>query len=256
MGTVSKALGLLDVLSQSGAPLGLTEIARLADFDKATTRRLLLELASNGFVEQDFDSRAYALGPALQMLGRVREDRFPLFRTAQPFVRMLAEKTGETAHAAEYCAGALVSVCIELSAKTIRVNLDEGQKLPLHATASGIAFLAASPPAMFESVVKRPLVKLTSQTPGSREELGLAVSETRMRGYSVSSQTMEEGVHSVGAAILNLNGKPVGTVAVALPVARATQSLTAEYGLRTRQSAEEISQKLFGRRAAHWRKAS
>lgn len=256
MGTVSKALGLLDFLSKSGAPLGLSELARLADFDKATTRRLLLELAASGFVEQDMDTRGYALGPALQMLGRAREERFPLFRTAQPFIRTLAEKTGETAHAAEYCAGSLVSVCIELSPKTIRVNLDQGQKLPLHATASGFAFLAASSPAFVESAAKRPLVLFTATTPSSREALLKAVNEARARGYSVSSQTMEEGVHSVGAAILNPSGKPVGTVAVAMPVVRAAPALTAEYGRLTRQSADEISQRLFGRRAAALRKAS
>ncbi len=257
MGTVSKALGLLDFLSRSDAPLGLTELARLSAFDKATTRRLLLELVANGFVEQDPDSRGYALGPALQMLGRAREGRFPLFRTCQPFVRALAEKTGETVHATEYCAGALVSVCIELSVRTIRVNLDHGQKLPLHATASGFAFLAASAPAFAENCLKKPLTGFTSKTPSSREALLQVIAETRARGYSISSQTFEDGVHSVGAAICDNAGKPVGAIALAMPVARATAVSTAEYGLLTRHAADEISQKLFGRRpGSALRKAS
>ena len=102
MGTVGEALALLDILAGSQARLGLTEIARRADYDKATTPRLLVELKSAGFVEQDDDSRDYLLGPTLLMLGRVREERFPFFRIAQPVVRALAEASGESAHASEY----------------------------------------------------------------------------------------------------------------------------------------------------------
>ena len=95
MGTVSKALALLDILAGTQARLGLTEIARVANYDKATTRRLLVELKACGFVDQDDTSRDYLLGPTLLMLGRVREERFPFFRIAQPVVRGLAEATTE-----------------------------------------------------------------------------------------------------------------------------------------------------------------
>ena len=53
MSTVGKALSLLDSLSQLNHEAGLTDIARLCDLDKATARRLLVELEKHGFVEQD-----------------------------------------------------------------------------------------------------------------------------------------------------------------------------------------------------------
>jgi DNA-binding IclR family transcriptional regulator len=248
VGTVSKALGLLDILSQSGAPLGLTDIARRADFDKATARRLLLELASNGFVEQDADSRGYALGPALQVLGRAREERFPLLRISLPFVSALAEKTGETVHTTEFCAGALLSICVEHSPKTVRVSLEPGQKLPLHSTASGFAFLAAATPAFVESIARKPMHRFTAKTPADRDALLRHVRETSARGYSISNETMEEGVHSVAAAICDKAGKPVGTIAVAMPSARASAASTKAFGVLALQAAGDISQRLFGRR--------
>jgi IclR family transcriptional regulator, acetate operon repressor len=248
MGTVSKALGLLDFLGQSHTPKGLTDLARLAGFDKATTRRLLLELVANGFVEQDVQTRDYALGPALQMLGRAREERFPLLRISQPIVSALAEKTGETVHTTEFCAGILMSVCIEHSPKTVRVSLEPGQKLPLHSTASGFAFLAASAPSFVEGVVRKPMHRFTARTPTDRESLFRCVSETSARGYSISNETMEEGVHSVAAALCDPMGKPVGTIAVAMPIARASAALTKDFGLLALQAAEDISLRLFGKR--------
>jgi IclR family transcriptional regulator, acetate operon repressor len=255
MGTVSKALGLLDIIARSNAPKGLTAIANAAGFDKATTRRLLMELTHNGYVVQDSDSRDYELGPALQVLGKAREERFPLYRTTLPFVRALAERTDETVHATEYSAGVLLSICIEHSTKASRVSLEQGQKLPLHATASGIAFLAASTPAFIDGIARKPLAHFTSTTLTSRESLLRVVRETAARGYSISNQSLEEGVSSVAAAIRNQNGKPVGTIAIAVPTLRMTAKVIAELGILAREAADEVSVHLSGRKPS-LRKAS
>ncbi len=257
MGTVSKALGLIELLRGSGHPLGLTELARLAGFDKATTRRLLLELAANGYVEQDGDSRGYALGPALQMLGRARESRFPLNRAIQPAVRTLSELTGETVHATEYCAGSLASIFTVESGKANRVILEHGQKLPLHATASGYAFLAASSEAFVEGVCRRQFEMFTPTTPTDGKTLLDIVRATRERGYSISNQSMEEGVSSVAAAIRGAGGKPVGTMAIAMPASRVTPEVIREYGELVRKSAAQVSARLFGKSTVQlFRKAS
>ncbi len=255
MGTVSKALGLLDILARTHAPKGLTGIAAAAGFDKSTTRRLLLELAANGYVVQDSDSRDYELGPALQVLGKAREERFPLYRTTQPFVRALAERIDETVHATEYGAGTLLSICIEHSTKANRVILDQGQKLPLHATASGIAFLAASTPAFVDSIARKSLPHFTATTPTSRHSLLRAVQEAAERGYSISNQSLEEGVSSVAAAICNQAGKPIGTIAIAVPTLRMTPKALVEFGALVRAAADDVSQHLAGRKPA-LRKAS
>ena len=247
MGTVSKALGLVDILRESGHPLGLTEVARASGFDKATARRLLLELSDNGYVEQDETSRGYALGPALQMLGRARENRFPLNRTVQPAVRALAEKTGETVHATEYCAGSLASIFAVESGKANRVILEHGQKLPLHATASGFAFLAASSDAFVEAVCRRHFKAFTATTPTGSGELMAIVSATRERGYSISNQSMEEGVSSVASAIRGPGGKPVGSIAIAMPASRVTPEVIREYGELVRKSASQVSVRLAGK---------
>lgn len=255
MGTVSKALGLLDFLHASESPLGLTELARLSNFDKATTRRLLLELSQNGFVEQDPETRAYALGPALQHLGRAREDRFPLYRAVTPAVKALAEETGETVHATEYVAGRLASIVTVESVHAHRVSLEPGLKLPLHATASGFAFLAASPRAFIERALSGPLTGFTGMTPKSREEVEAIIRFTRERGFSVSDQSMEDGVYSMAAAIVGPQARAIGTIAIAMPVSRATPETTERYGRMVSDAARDISRRLFGARS-HLREVS
>ena len=246
MGTVSKALALLDILAGPQPHLGLTEIARLATYDKATTRRLLVELKSAGLVEQDDDSRDYLLGPTLLRLGRIREDRFPFARIAQPIVRALAEASGETAHASEYGAGMLTSVCVQASDKSHRVIVDLGERLPLHATASGLAYLAASPPAIVAQTLARPLARFSDRTATDPQAIAALVAEARARGYSMSDQLKENGVHSVAAAILTPRQTPIGAIAVALPLTRSTPEILARTGALVRSAAADISARLFG----------
>ena len=131
MGTVSKALGLLDILAGAQSPKGLTGIAKAAGFDKATTRRMLVELAAHGYIVQSADSREYELGPTLQVLGKIREERFSLYRTIVPFVRALSEQTNETVHASEYSVGILLSIYTEHSSKIIRVKPDSREFLKI-----------------------------------------------------------------------------------------------------------------------------
>ncbi len=246
MGTVSKALALLDILSAPRSRLGLTEIARLAAYDKATTRRLLVELKASGFVEQDELTRDYLLGPTLLMLGRVREERFPFFRIAQPVVRSLAEACGETAHASEFGGGVMNSVCVQASDKSNRVIIEVGEKLPLHATASGIAFLAAAPAGVMSATLAKPLARFSDRTETDPDAIVKLVGQARARGYSQSDQLKETGVHSVAAAILNPRHAPVGAIAVAMPSTRSTPAILAHCGALVQDAAAEISARLYG----------
>ena len=241
MGTVSKALQLLDILSESTASMGLTALAKAAYFDKATTRRLLLELARSGFVTQDEITRDYDLGPALQQLGRVRALRFPLAQLVLPQVKSLARKTQEMVHATEYGNKALFSIYMEESTHANRVTLNGGIRLPLHATASGIAFLAASSEKFIDNILNVSLPVFTSKTVTDAAALRRLIVETRARGYSISNQSYDEGVHSVAAAIVGAGRKPVGTIAIARPSIRVTAENTREYGQLVAAAAADVS---------------
>lgn len=247
MGTVRKALGLLDILAHPDARYGLTEMAQRSGFDKATTRRLLLELMADGFVEQDESSRAYLLGPALLMLGRAREERFPFFKIAQPSLRALAEASGETAHVSEYAAGAMASICTQESDQSNRIIVRVGERLPLHATASGLAYLSASPDSFVTAYLRKPLTAYSRHTITDPAALWAILHAARSCGYVTCNQLRAEGVFSIGAAIVNPKGAPIGAIAVALPSLRAVPASIAEIGKLTATAATEISTRLFGK---------
>lgn len=246
MGTVGKAISLLELFTTETPELGLSDLARRAGFDKATTRRLLVSLAAHGFVEQDAESRLYRLGAGLSRLARIREARFPLLQTATPFIRELAAATAETVHLSEPNLDALVTVYVEHPARANRVFVDIGQPLPLHSTASGIAYLVAARPEVVKARLAGPLAAFTAYTLTDPAAIVRAIEAARERGYSISEQGFEEGVISVAAAILGADGFAIGTIAVAAPLARTPVEVLGERGQAVAEAARAISARLNG----------
>lgn len=246
MSTVDKAASLLDLFSVDEPEHGLTEISRRSGFDKATTRRLLVSLARNGFVEQDRETRQYRLGAGLTRLARIREARLPILQTSLPFIRELAAATSETVHLAEVANGSLLTVFVEHPARANRVNVNVGEYLPLHSTGSGIAYLAQAREEEVQAALSRPLAAFTSHTVTEPAAVLAEVEAARKRGYSIMDQAFEEGVFSVAAAILGSDGYAIGTLAIAAPVARTSKAAATERGKAVAAAARQISERLNG----------
>ena len=246
MSTVSKAVSLLELFTLHEPEIGLSDLARRAGLDKATARRLLIALAGHRLIEQEPRSRRYRLGAGLSRLARIRDAHFPFVRLAAPVIRELSLETGETVHLSEFSAGALLTLHVELSAKANRVNVDVGQVLPLHGTASGIAFLAASRLEVVSAYLEKPLQAFTAHTMTGPDILAKAIALAATRGYSRSSQGYEEGVHSIGAAILGADGQPVGTLSIASPVSRIDDAIAGTQGEAAVRAARKISARLTG----------
>lgn len=247
MGTVGKAVSLLDVLGSSGPESALADIARAAGFDKATTRRLLVSLIGHGLVEQDDSTRLYRLGAGIARLALMREAHFPFLRTGAPVAERLAAETGETVHLSEYSSRGLVSVHVAESAKANRISVPLGELLPLHATASGIAFLAFARPAVCQVAMAGSFEAYTSHTIADAAALASRIEEARRRGYSIGSQGLEEGVDSAAAAILDAAGLSIGALALAAPRSRISRGDLDRYGMAMAGAAREIGERLYGR---------
>lgn len=246
MSTVDKAISLLDLFSFEEPEHGLTEVARRSGFDKATTRRLLLSLARHGFVDQDPETRQYRLGAGLTRLARIREARFPILQTALPFMRELSIATSETVHLAEAGNGSLLTIHVEHPARASRVNVNVGVYLPLHSTASGLAYLARAREDVVKEALGKPLAAFTSRTLTDPAAVRGEIEAVRARGYSIMDQGFEEGVFSVAAAIVGSDGYAIGTLAIAAPVARISKSVAVERGRDVAAAAREIGERLNG----------
>ena len=241
MQTVDKALGLLGYFSEARPEIGLSEMARLSGFNKATARRFLLALEKHGVVEQDAKTRVYRLGPGLLRLARVREAVSPVQTVVQPILEDLVLRIGETAHFSLYAGGSLATLGLVESTKSNRVMLERGEAIPLHATASGMAFMAFARPQIVASALGKTLARHTEHTTTDRQELRKILQQVRRAGVAVAKGTYEDGVCGIAAPVIGQDSFARGAVAVAAPVSRAKRNVIASIQPEVRRAAAEIS---------------
>ncbi len=240
MGTTSKALSLLDLFSRSTAVIGLSDLARMSGLNKATTHRLLGELAAHGMVEQIGPGREYRLGPAFLRLAALREHEVPMREIADRILHDLAEITGETAHMSLLQGDVLAAISyVYGTAHGTLVRMEDAEILSLHATSSGLAVLAFSPPAFVDATLAKPLVARTDQTETDPKVIRALLPAIRRTGIAESVGGFEADVHSHAAPVFNANSDCIGAVAIAAPVARMTPDLAA---LIRRELAEKVPQ--------------
>lgn len=215
MKSVDRALYLLSFFTVQQPEWGLSDLARRAKLDKATTLRILVALIRNRFVEQHPETRKYRLGIAVLRLARVREESFPLIELIRPVLDRIAEEMEETAHATLATEEAMITVAVTEPKRSTRVWVNPSQLLPFHATASGLAHLAFADPEKREAVLGgEDLVRFT-ETTVPPNDLRRHMEMIHDRGYSFAHGSFETESSGVASPIFSSDGFAFGAVAVA-----------------------------------------
>lgn len=223
MGTVSKALELLNLFTRARPLIGLSDLARLAGVNKATCYRLMTELAEFGLVEQIGTGREYRLGPAVLRLAVLREAQVPMRDAAMPVLQALAQATGETAHLSILIGGALRTLAhAYATAHATKVTMEDAEVLPFHATSSGMAVLAFQPEAFQAGVLAAPLQRLTAVTETDVAALRARLAQVQASGIAESAGGYESDVSSMAVPLFDARGQCCGGLSVAALSSRMT----------------------------------
>lgn len=226
MGTTSKALSLLTNFNRNTPQFGLSELSRVSGFNKATTFRLMTELADFGFVEQVGSGREYRLGPAFLRFAALREHNVPMRETAQSALEDMSEITGETAHLSLLEGDQLVTLSYSYGqAHGISVRMEDAEVLLLHATSSGHAVLAFSSDDFVARALSAPLAARTDQTITDPDAIRALLPNIKKTGVAVSTGGFEEDVCSHAVPLFDASSKCIGAVAIAAPENRVTPEL-------------------------------
>ncbi len=241
---MDNALRLLLMFRDRGE-IRLSEAREALGVAQSTAHRLMAMLAYHDFVRQDPVSRAYRAGPALIDVGLSVVRAMDIRAVARPFLEALMQQVGETVLLATLeGAGARFLDAVE-SEHALRVAGRTGRVLPAHATSIGKAMLAALPDDEVDRLYPAdPLPAQTAKTITTRAELRAELDRVRKRGYATNAGESEEGVSSIGVAVLNSSGRPVAAVSVAAPVSRMPASMARQVAVPLAETAQQISAEL------------
>ncbi len=243
LGSVDRALRLIMML-QAGETVSVTEAAARLGVAPSTAHRLLGALSYRGFAIQD-TARRYCIGPALAAHAATVTTA-TLRSAANPALAALRQAFKETAHLM-ILRGTLIQFVDGVEAdRALRVGLRIGGTMPAYCSAGGKAMLAALSTPEVEAMhgaglPEWPTAKIRGLTTLKRQ-----LAEIRQTGYGVQIEETEAGVCGVGAAILDLTGRPVAGLTLALPVGRFDRRSVPAMGRLLAQVAAETADRLYG----------
>lgn len=224
MSSAAKTLELLAYFSTKRPEIGLSQLCKLANRDKATTYRHLQALEETGFVEQNRMTKQYRLGPAILQLAQTREATVPRKAGVELPLVDLANATGETSHVTVLSGTTVYELASCDSPKHGTRAIIDIPTFPLHATASGLSALAFGPDALMDVALAN-LQKFTVTTPTTPQDLHMMVEAIRTTGFGHANRSYETEVQGLSAPIFDQTSQFAGAVSVASVATRFTPNL-------------------------------
>ena len=213
----------IEYLSQFG-PMGLLELSKGLNLNKTTVHRILNSLICMNYVKQDPETLKYSLsfkicGIANQILAQNN-----IIDLARPYIKSLAEQTGETVHLVEVDGiNAVYIDKVEASQSAVRLVSMVGKTIPLYCSGVGKALMADMSDEKIKAIWEQSEIhKLTDYTITDFDEFMNLIGEIRKNGYSLDNEENELGVRCIAVSLKSFHGKPKYAISVSAPKDRMT----------------------------------
>jgi DNA-binding IclR family transcriptional regulator len=243
--TLSRGLDVLQRLADARGDMGVRELARTMTLGPPMVQRLLNTLAAHGFVEQNPQTRKYAIGHRAFVVGRSYVAASTVVDAAMPVLRALVDSTDLNAYVGEIRETSALYLLVLQSRGPIAVRATPGDRTLLHTTAMGKALLAHLEPAAVAGLVGAGA--LAARTPRSITTLPALLedlAQARAEGVAVSDEENLPGVYAAGAAVRDRTGHVVAAVSLACAAAMADADARAVIRAQVRDAAAQISRRM------------
>jgi IclR family transcriptional regulator, KDG regulon repressor len=241
--TLLKGLAVLELLSRSPRPLGLTQIGKELGMGKSNVHRLMQALVQTRFVLRDEESGTYAPSIKLWELGSAVLGKLDLRRHAERQMEGLMELTGESVHLSVLDGVEVVYVHKVDSASPVRAYSQIGGRVPAYCVATGKAQLAFAGEHVLESASDM-LKRHTESTITTRGEFFKDMQKVRQRGYAINRAEWREGVWGIAAPIMDSRGFVIAAVGISGPAAGFRKTVLQAWAEMVMATAAEISDAL------------
>lgn len=211
---LARGLAILEFLSRAPRPQSNGEIAKTTGLAPSTVSRLTHTLTMLGYTRQSEGIRAYELTPKNLSLGYPILANMTLIDRARPHLKQLSETTGESATLAIRDGLHITFVDVVHGTSIVAVRLAMGARLPIAASAGGIALLASMPERERRTLASRVRTFINKQQ-GDLESFDRGLAQASADGFAVMRDVWRPGVGGVSVALKSDNELATLTIPVA-----------------------------------------
>jgi len=208
------AFRILDKLSQTHGPVGLSDLAAMLGELKPRVYRHLSTMRRLGVVFQDPRNGGYSLGGKLFTLGEAALEQFDLRFLAAPYLTRLRDATRQTALLSVPGNGEpIVLACVEYRNR-LSISSRPGNRPPPHCSSQGRIALAFAEEAARERVLGGRLTAFTPHSITDRAQIEARLQAIRERFLEQAVDEVRLGINAVSAPLFRDADEFVGIIGV------------------------------------------
>ncbi|RPI51682.1 MAG: IclR family transcriptional regulator [Chloroflexi bacterium] len=243
---LARGMQILEAFSGERHHLSLTEVASSAGLEKSTAFRFIYTLEQLGYLERDPETKMYRLILKLLRFGFAALNSLELVQIAQPLLKALSIRCGETTNMSVRDAGEIVYVARNKTQGILNVGLEIGSRLPVWCTSMGKAQLIDLSPAELRALLGAgPFPGTGPNAAANLQALLCDLEGVRQRGYAVNDEELAAGVRSVAAPVRDRSGAIVAAINISVPSARVSrEEIDTRLAPMVQETAQRISQAL------------
>jgi IclR family KDG regulon transcriptional repressor len=222
---LERALDILDCFSFQDRALSLTEVVNRTGLNKTTVKRLISNLTTRGYLQQDLQSKKYHPGMRLFELGGIVFSSFSLRQAASRSMTKLQIESGATVLLAVNMEDQLVYVDKREGQGIIRISSEVGWRRPLNYGMLGMVLMSSLEPQDVKRILKKyPLKPYTPLSITDTDAFSLQLEQIRDQGYVLEKEEAVENVIGIAAPIRDYSRQVIAAMGIALPAGLRIQT--------------------------------
>ena len=218
---LQKVVLILDALFESGTPIGLAELSQQLDLPRPTVHRVVRQLEDLDIIRRDFARDHLSVGARMMRLSLnaigIAWRKGPM----RLVLKDLVANVGETCNIGVLDRDEIVYIDRVECEWPLRLQLNAGSRVPVHATAIGKLLLAHLPSRTRKRMIEAaPLSSFTDHTITDAVELEAELKGIRRNGFATNNCENVSGLIAVAVPIYDDGGRVVAGLALHAPDAR------------------------------------
>jgi DNA-binding IclR family transcriptional regulator len=216
--SIERAMAILELLSASANGKTLSQISDRLNIPRSTAHVLVVTLKRLGYVRQGSTGHLFSLGARAQMLAGGPIACMELASRARPHLVPLTEMVGLTSYIAVLDGDqAMYIECCK--GPGIRIDVFPGKRANLHCTAVGNILLAGQRKEALDIFLSdHALMRHTSKTIRSADELRTRLEQVRKQGYALDDEEQALGIRCLAVPLFGALHNVTGALGISGPL--------------------------------------
>ena len=243
---LARGLSVVRAFAYQRDQLTLSELSRLVDLPRATTRRCLITLNTLGYISTD--GKYFSLTPKVLTLSQAYFSSSSLPHIARPYIEQVSTALSESCSVSVLSGDEVIYVVRSSRKRSASIHREVGVNLPAYCTSMGRVLLASLTAEELDTYFRRVrLRKFNAKTVTDEAELRAILAEVRDDDYAIIDGELEPTLRAIAVPVRSLSGTVVAAAHVSSDVNRVSiEKLKKSYLPALRTAVANIRRALVG----------